>query len=324
MIFPSFGKAALLVGAALLIPTTNFAASCCGGGSGGSLVLPKFRDLSVGTTIAYEKYDGFWAQDGLWHQDPPDSNLSQTRLSLGVAKRINDNWQASASIPFVWNDNQYSNNSFKTQGVGDSTIGILYEAFDDITCTWVLDTWEDYKPAMYFGATLTIPTGISPYDDVQNNFDITGRGFYRLDVKTSFEKTVYPWNATIALNYGKYFKRSINREYGVYVSPYEKNMGDRFSGSTSLGYTIFLKGGDTLTLTGAYSYLKEAKATIDGILDSTSGVKKQGFSGTAAWSTEDKSTVIKATYSYTPHYHNWGQNFPTTSALSLGVNYVYD
>ncbi|MDQ7059151.1 MAG: hypothetical protein Q9N62_12345 [Ghiorsea sp.] len=312
------------MGAVLLLPSLSFAASCCGGGSGGSLILPKFRDLSVGATIAYEKYDGFWDKDGLWHQDPAGSKLSQTRLNLGIAKRINDNWQASLAMPYIWNDNQYANNSFKTSGVGDSSITVLYEAFDDITCTWVLDTWEDYKPAMYFGATLTVPTGISPYDDVSNNFDITGRGFYRLDLKSSFEKTVYPWNATVAFNYGTYFKRSINREYGVYVAPYDKTLGDRVSSSASLGYTIFLKKGDTLTLTGAYSYLKEAKATIAGIVDSTSGVRKQGFSGTAAWSTEDKSMVFKATYSYTPHYHNWGQNFPTTSSLSLGVNYVYD
>ncbi len=323
MISP-FSKAVFLVGAALLMPTASFAASCCGGGSGGSLVLPKFRDLSVGATIAYEKYDGFWDKDGLWHQDPEGSDLSQTRLSLGVAKRINDNWQISLSTPFVWNRNQYANNTFNTSGIGDSTIGILYEAFDDITCTWVLDTWEDYKPAMYFGATLTVPTGISPYDDVKNNFDITGRGFYRLDIKTSFEKTVYPWNATVALNYGKYFERSINREYGVYVAPYKKNLGDRFSGSASLGYTYFISSGDTLTITGAYAYMTEDKATIDGLVDETSGISKKSFSGTAAWANEDKSLVYKLSYAYTPHYHNWGANFPTTSSLSLGVNYVYD
>ena len=321
---PTFNKAAFLVGAALLMPITSFAASCCGGGSGGSLILPKFRDLSVGATIAYEKYDGFWDKDGLWHQDPEGSDLSQTRLSLGVAKRINDNWQISLSTPFVWNRNQYANNTFNTSGIGDSTIGILYEAFDDITCTWVLDTWEDYKPAMYFGATLTVPTGISPYDDVTNNFDITGRGFYRLDIKTSFEKTVYPWNATVALNYGKYFERSINREYGEYVAPYQKNLGDRFSGSASLGYTYFISSGDTLTITGAYAYMTEAKATIDGLTDETSGISKKSFSGTAAWSNEDKSLIYKLSYAYTPHYHNWGANFPTTSSLSLGVNYVYD
>ncbi len=319
-----YTSAALTLGAALLLPLSAFAASCCGGGSGASLLLPKFRDLSVGVNLAYEKYDGFWDKDGLWHQDPDGSNLSQSRLGLGVAKRINDNWQVSLSMPYVWNDNQYANNTFKTSGIGDSSITVWYEAFDEITCTWVLDTLEDYKPAMYFGASLTVPTGISPYDDVQNNFDITGRGFYRLDLKALFDKTVYPWNASIALNYGKYLKRSINREYGAYVAPYDKNLGDRFSSSISGGYTQFLKEGDTITYTLAYAYMQEGKATIDGLVDETSGVQKKGFSGTAAWSDESKSTVVKLTYAYTPHYHNWGQNFPTTSALSLGVNYVYD
>ena len=318
-----YTSAALILGAALLFPLSSYAASCCGGGSGASLVLPKFKDLSVGIDIAYEKYDGFWDKDGLWHQDPEGSDLNQTRLSLGIAKRLHDNWQISLSTPFVWNHNQYANNTFNTSGVGDSAITLWYEAFDDITCTWVLDEWEDYKPAMYFGATLTVPTGISPYDDVQNNFDITGRGFYRLDLKTSFEKTVYPWNATVALNYGKYLERSINREYGAYVAPYQKTLGDRFSASTSLGYTYFIGNGDTVTITGAYAYMVEDKATIDGLTDETSGISKKGFSGTAAWGNEDNSVVIKLSYAYTPHYHNWGKNFPTTSSLSLGVNYVY-
>ncbi len=315
---------ALILGAILFLPWQVFGASCCGGGSGASLVLPKFKDLSVGIDISREVYDGFWDKDGLWHEDPPGSDLNQTRLSLGIAKRLHDNWQVSLSTPFVWNHNQYANNTFNTSGIGDSAITIWYEAFDDITCTWVLDEWEDYKPAMYFGATLTVPTGISPYDDVQNNFDITGRGFYRLDLKTSFEKTVYPWNATVALNYGKHLKRSINREYGVYVAPYEKNLGDRISASTSLGYTYFIGNGDTITMTAAYAYMEEGKATIDGLTDETSGISKQSFSGNAAWGNEDNSVVVKLGYSYTPHYHHWGKNFPTTSNFSLGLNYVYN
>ncbi len=319
-----YTSAALTLGAALLFPLSSYAASCCGGGSGASLLLPKFRDLSVGINVAYEKYDGFWDKDGLWHQDPDGSNLSQSRLGLGVAKRINDNWQVSLSMPYVWNNNQYANNTFKTSGIGDSSITVWYEAFDQITCTWVLEDWEDYKPAMYFGTTLTVPTGISPYDDVQNNFDITGRGFYRFDLQALFDKTVFPWNASIALNYGKYLKRSVNREYGVYVAPYKKNLGDRFSGSISGGYTIFMDNGETVTLTAAYSYLQEDRATIDGIVDENSGIQKKGLSGTVAWSSDSKDTVVKLSYAYTPHYHNWGKNFPTTSMLSLGVNYVYD
>ena len=316
--------AALILGAALLFPLSTLAASCCGGGSGGSLILPKMMYTATSVDIAYETYNGFWGDDGQWREDPPSSDLNQKRLSLGFAQRINDNWQASVSIPYIWNDNVYANNSFQTSGIGDTSFTVLYEAFDDITCTWVLDTWEDYKPAMYFGASLTAPTGISPYDDVTNNFDITGRGFYRLDLKASFEKTVFPWNATLAFNYGTYFSRSINREYGVYVAPYQKNLGDRMSVSTSLGYTFFLKRGNTFTVTGAYADLQEKKATIEGLTDETSGMEKRSFSTTGAWANEDKSVVLKATYAYTPRYHDWGRNFPTTNTLSMGVSYVYD
>ena len=65
--------------------------------------------------------------------------------------------------------------------LGDMTLGLTYEAFDGIKCIWKVRDWRDLIPAAYFGVALTVPTGISPYDDVANNFDITGRGFYRLD-----------------------------------------------------------------------------------------------------------------------------------------------
>jgi len=323
MLVKSIGTA-LLVGAASLLPWSAFAASCCGGGSSASLLLSKMKESMVGIDLAYESYNGFWDNDGIWREDPPGSDLNQTRISLGAAKRINDNWQTAISVPFVWNDNQYAQNSFNTSGVGDSTVSLWYEAFDDITCTWVLDTLEDYKPAMYFGATLNIPTGISPYDDVKNNFDITGRGFYRLDVQALFDKTVYPWNASVSFNYGKHFSRSVNREYGQFVEPYDKQLGDRLSTSVSAGYTIFLNGGDTLVVTAAYAYLKEKKGTINGITDQTSGLRKQGFSLTTAWASSDVSKVVKLTYSYTPTRDGWGENFPTTNTLALGVSHAFD
>ncbi len=313
-----------LGGAVLLLPSLGSAASCCGGGSGASLLLPKFKETMAGVTVSYEQYDGFWDKKGIWKADPQGSDLSQTRLNLGAAKRINDNWQASVSVPYVWNDNRYANNSFQSSGVGDSAITVWYEAFDDITCTWVLDTWEDYKPAMYFGATLNLPTGISPYDDVKNNFDITGRGFYRLDMQALFDKTVYPWNASVSLNYGKHFSRPVNQEYGVFVAPYNKQLGDRVGSSVSAGYTKFLSRGATLVFTGAYAYLQEDQATIDGATDSTSGFRKQSFSATAAWANEDASRVVKLSYNYTPAQDGWGENFPTTNTVSLGVNYVFD
>ena len=317
-------RTALLAGAVLLFPSLASAASCCGGGSGGSLLLPKFKETMAGVTVSYEQYNGFWDKKGVWTADPQGSDLNQARLSAGFAKRINDNWQASASLPFVWNDNQYANNSFKSSGLGDSSVTVWYEAFDDITCTWTLDTLEDYKPAMYFGATLNLPTGISPYDDVKNNFDITGRGFYRLELQALFDKTVYPWNASVALNYGTHFERPVNREYGTYVKPYNKQLGDRMSSSISGGYTKFLSGGATVVFTGSYAYLEEGKGTIDGVTDTTSGISKQSFSFTTAWSNEDASRVVKLTYSHTPTQDGWGENFPTTDTISLGVNYVFN
>lgn len=319
---------ATLAGVALVLGlgwhSAALAASCCGGGGGSSLILPKYKNSMAGITLAQEVYDGFWDANRHWRPDPANSDLQQTRLGLAVAKRLSSNWQASIGTTYVWNNNQYSNNRFRSQGLGDSTISLQYEAFDDITCTYIVETWEDLKPAMYFGGTLTLPTGLSPYDDVQNNFDITGRGFYRLDLQALFDKTVYPWNASLGLTYGIHQQRSVNREYGVYVAPYEKKLGDKFTFSASVGYTWFLQAQDTITLTGAYADMKEDKAVIDGYTDTTSGIARRGFTLTTVWASADKSDVLKFSISHAPQYNTWGRNFPTTQTFSLGVSRAYD
>ncbi|MCF6235184.1 MAG: hypothetical protein L3J70_02210 [Gammaproteobacteria bacterium] len=315
--------ATLLAGTVLLSTTTTVnAASCCGGGSATSLVLPKFSRSMVDGSLDIERYDGFWNKEGDHISDPPGSDLNQYRLNFGYAHRLASRWQASVIIPYVWNDNQYSGLSSQTRGLGDATFNLWYEAFDGMTCVWKVKSLEDLKPAAYFGATLTVPTGVSLFDDVENNFDITGRGFYRLDGTMLLEKTIYPWNASLLLSYGKYFERSVNREYGKYIEPYEKNLGDRFLGTLSLGYTQFLKSMDTLTYTMALSHLQEDEAEIDGYNDSISAFDKRSVALTAAYATMNRDWVFKVTWSHAIDRDGWGENFPTTDVLTLGVSRV--
>ena len=123
---------------------------------------------------------------------------------------------------------------------------------------------KDMTPSVTIGPSLLVPTGISPYDRV-SSVDITGRGFYRLDGNVLIAKTLHPWSASVSLRYGTYLERSVNREYGKYVEPYRKKLGDRSSASFSLSYIYYIgSGGDTLTGTGSYSDLREADATING------------------------------------------------------------
>ncbi|MBI4746450.1 MAG: hypothetical protein HY786_07920 [Deltaproteobacteria bacterium] len=301
-----------------------FSASCCGGGSASSLILPKFSQSMVDASLSIEKYDGFWNKDGKYIQDPPGSDLRQYRLSLGYAHRLAANWQASVVAPYVWNDNRYSALSSRTEGVGDTSMSIFYEAFDSIMCVYKVEGIADLKPASYFGASLTIPTGISQYDDVNSSFDVTGRGFYRLDGIALFDKTVYPWNASLLLSYGTHFERPVNREYGNYVEPYDKRLGDRALGTVSFGYTQFLKENDTVTYTAAYSDLREGEGTIDGERDSTTGIRKKSVSGTIAYATAEKDWIIKGTWGHAIKQDGWGENFPATDTFTLGVSRVFN
>jgi len=310
------------MGAAVLFSPQAHAASCCGGGSSSSLVLPKFSRAMVDVSFDIEQYDGFWNRQGEHVSDPPGSDLNQYRLNVGYAHRLASRWQTSVIMPYVWNDNSYSGLDTQTDGLGDTKINLWYEAFDGVTCVWKVRKPSDLKPAAYFGATLTVPTGVSPYDDVDNNFDITGRGFYRLDGTMLLEKTIYPWSASLLLSYGKYLERAVNREYGKHVEPYDKNLGDRLLVTVSTGYTVFLDSMDTVTYTLALSELQEDEATINGSIDSTSGFKKRSAALTAAYATMDRDWVYKVTWNHALDRDGWGENFPTTDVLTLGVSHV--
>ena len=300
-----------------------WAASCCGGGSATSLILPKFSKSMVNIALDIESYDGYWDGDGIYRNDPPGSDLNQYRLNAGYAMRLSPNWQAAIVVPYVWNSNQYAGLSSNTNGLGDTTLGLTYEAFDGIKCVWKVRDWKDLVPAAYFGLALTVPTGISPYDDVVNSFDITGRGFYRLDGNILLDKTIYPWNGSLLFSYGKYLERDVNREYGKYVEPYKKELGDRMLGTATFGYTHFLDNMDTMTFSLSYSHLEEDAGTIDGRPDVTSEMEKNSVGVILAYSTMNRDWVYKLNYSHAFPEDGQGKNFPVTDIVTLGVSHVF-
>ncbi len=314
--------AVLVFGAALLVPRAGHAASCCGGGSASALVLPKFSTAMVDISFDREEYDGFWNKQGKYVEDPPGSDLSQHRLNAGYAHRLADRWQASVIVPYVWNDSRYSGIESRTRGFGDTTVNLWYEAFDAIKCVWKVKRAADLVPAAYFGTSLLLPTGVSPFDDVANSFDITGRGFYRLDANLLLDKTIYPWNATLALSYGTHLERPVNREYGRYVEPYDKRLGDRRMATVTGGYTWFLDNMDTVTTTLAWTHLEEGEGEIDGVTDATSGMKKRSLAVTLAYATMDRDWVYKLTVGRSLKRDGFGENFPVTNVITLGVSHV--
>lgn len=311
--------AALTAVSALSNPLNSQAASCCGGGSASSLLLPKGGSSMLDISLDIENYDGFWTSDGSYNQDPVGSNLAQQRLNAGFAYRLKPNWQASVVLPYTWNNNEYAGFTPNTNGLGDAVASFWYEAFDAITCVYKVNSIKDLKPSIYYGLSLTLPTGISPFDEVDNSFDITGRGFYRLDANLLLDKTIFPWNMTFQYTYGAYQGRPINREYGNYVEPYDKRPGDRSQLMLSFGYTDQTDSAGTLTYTLAYTDLKEDVGEINGQIDNLTGFEKISSAFTVAYSTFDKSWIYKATYSEAQD----GNNFPVTDILTLGVSHVF-
>ncbi len=314
--------AALLWGAACLVPMPAFAGSCCGGSSGTALVVPKYARQLVDVSIDYEKYDGFWNRDGHYIPDPPGSDLKQYRLNLGFAQRLAPSWQASITAPYVWNNNKYSGLSSSSDGLGDVALGLWYEALDDTTA-WKIRRLKDLVPSLLIGPSLLIPTGVSPYDEVRSSFDVTGRGFYRLDGNILISKTLHPWSASVALTYGTHIERPVNREYGRYVEPYHKRLGDRFSASVSLSYIYYIgSAGDALTGTVSFSHLQEADANIDGRRDPDSRFRKDTVGGSVVYSSTDHDWSVRASWNHAIKATGWGENFPATDIFTLGVSYA--
>jgi len=314
---------ALILGAVFLLIPKAWAGSCCGGGSASSLILPKISKKMLDISISLEQYDGFWNTEGKHIPDPPGSDLKQYRLNLGYAMRLGSRLQGSIVIPYVWNDNKYAAVKSGTSGQGDTTLSLWYETFDNIMCVWKVNSMKDLIPAAYFGVSLTVPTGISPYNDVNSSFDITGRGFYRLDGKMLLDKTIYPWTGSFLYSYGLHFERPVNREYGKYVEPYHKNLGNRRLWSLSIGHTHYIKSMNSLTVTAAYSDLWEGQGNIDGRRDPVTGFEKRSLSLTMALATLSREWIWKFTWNHPMKQDDWGRNFPSTDVFTMGVSHVF-
>jgi hypothetical protein len=314
--------AALLGGAALLSPLAAWAGSCCGGGGGSNLVLPSFYHSMIDLSSDAEKYNGLWNNEGKYIAQP-GYHLWQYRMNVGYARRLASAWQASVTVPYVWNYNGYPNSTSRSDGVGDLTLNLWYEAFEDRSA-WKVREMKDLTPSVLIGPSLLVPTGISPYDNVMSSFDVTGRGFYRLDGNIIISKTFHPWNASLSLSYGAYLERPVNQEYGKHIEPYHKQLGDRSFASLSVGYKYIIgSAGDSLTGTATLSHLREADSTIDGVRDPSSGFVKDSVGLSVVYSSTDSDWSARLSWNHAIKQDGWGKNFPTTDIYTLGVSYGF-
>ncbi|MES0490557.1 MAG: transporter [Leptospirales bacterium] len=311
-------QALIIAITAWIIPVEVHAASCCGGGSSTSLILPKFSKSMVSFSAGSEIYHGSYDVEGFHNPDPPQSDLKQYKTTIGGAIRLSDRFQLALSIPYVWNSIQYSGVSSTSNGLGDSSLNLTYETFDNVRCVWKVRDFSDLIPAIYFGVGFLLPTGNSQYSSIKDNFHITGRGFYRGDLKLLIDKSIYAFNISLGATYGKHFTRPVNREYGEYITPYTKQLGDRLVLNAAMGYTFNLDIVN-LTLTGAYSRVEEFAGKIGGKSNPFTAFTKNVLSFTTSVATADKNKVLKFTISHSPEKDYWGTNTAATNTFSIEV-----
>jgi hypothetical protein len=138
------------------------------------------------------------------------------------------------------------------------------------------------------------------------------------------DKTIHPWDVSLSLAYGMYFERSVNEEYGRYVEPYHKKLGNRGSALFSVGYIHYIgTGGATLTGTVSAAYLNEDDATINGARVPDSGFRKEALGLALLYSGTDQDWSIRVSWNHAVKLDGWGENFPTTDIYTLGARYVF-
>jgi hypothetical protein len=305
-----------------VLPGAARAASCCGGGGGGGVQVPKGYLGVLDLGFDAERYDGYWDGSGRHLDDPAGSSLAQYRLNLAGGWRFSKDWQVSLLLPMVHNDSRYTGLTSRSTGVGDTTVTVLYDAHDERSI-WKVLSAADLLPSVKVGGALTVPTGLSQYDDVDLSFDVTGRGYYRLDATAQVDKTFRGLSASLSLAYGVHLPRPINRLYGAPVTPTTKRLGNKATAALSLGYRLFIgSAGDALTLTGALSWLHEAATVQAGERLPESTVNKPAFSTTLLWSSTDHDWSARVAWAHTLQRDGWGTSFPTTDIVSLGVKYA--
>lgn len=72
-----------------------------------------------------------------------------------------------------------------------------------------------------------------------------------------------------------------------------------------------------------YAYLQEANGDIDGETDTSSGFRKQSVGVSLAYANNDRDWSVRVGWNHAIQADGWGENFPTTDIISLGVRYVF-
>lgn len=316
----SHAAALAFSGCALFLSIATHAASCCGGGAGNSIILPKFENHMLDVSTGYVHYDGFWDSAGNKKQDPANATLTQQTLNTSYATRLAEQWQANVFIPVTINESKYGDSTEYQTGIGDMQVGIWYEAFERVTCVYKITGWQSLKPSLYFGSQLTLPTGYSQHShEVKSNFDITGRGFYRWDMSTIIEKTVYPWTLSYQHTLGYHLERPVNQEYGNAVTPYDKQLGTTNSWSLAGSYTWFLPDYSMLSLTITHAEMKERDARIDSERIDNTGFTESRLAASLVWNSTSRDWLVKTSFSEALT----GRNYSKTHTVNIGASYVF-
>ncbi len=190
-------------------------------------------------TYAYYSYDVIREASHIEHH--ANHNLTN---ALYIEYALMDNLTFNSNLPFVYKyDRSGTSESKDVNDLGDVSLGVQWQPFKS----------GGALPAAILQATVTLPSGRSPYEIDPESELSTGSGYYTASAGVTFSRTVDPIVAFGSLSYDHNFDiNSLDQKRSGGRVLTEVDPGDRINGSIGIGYALSYKV--SLNLSYQYSY----------------------------------------------------------------------
>ncbi len=181
--------------------------------------------------LEYELQYYYYSSDILQSLSPQvERHVNHTLIpSITAEYGFKDNLTGIFTLPFVYKYDQVSQTSEQeVTDLGDISFGVQYQPIKP----------DDKWPNTILSASLSTPTGRSPYKINPNHELSTGNGFYSATLGAAFSKTIDPiiTFGTLSYSYNRMFSK-VDQNWSSRVLT-DVNPGDTIGVSMGLGYAL--------------------------------------------------------------------------------------
>lgn len=215
-----------------LHPIRNgMAATCCVGGGGQSVcVLPSEQKYQLGASSIYRATQGQFDAYGYYIPNGDNQNLKTLITTFGAAYRLHEDWQLSASLPVVYNDQVVVGKTGSKTGMGDPVLEGRYTLWEELY-------FLPYRPQLNFYGGVRFPVGTSTYNSKDSlGTDVAGEGVGIFHGGVSASKLYRPFQLSLDAGFFYPLFRQVTTVRGRSIEPYHFKPGNRIQLIESIAY----------------------------------------------------------------------------------------